>query len=128
MTLDVDLMTQATPLIDRLDGGGMAAIHEASLYILEEQGIQVKLEAALDYLEAAGATIGPADLVTVERSLVEDKVDETPASFTLHAPSPENDLNSGTATRFGHRAMAPRTSGTSRTAGRARQSPTTSCS
>lgn len=95
MPHDVDLATQATPYIDRLDAEGIDAIHEASMFIIEEYGIQVNHETALSYFEDAGATVGDDNLVTVDRSLIEEKVAEAPSSFTLHARNPENDVHVG---------------------------------
>jgi trimethylamine--corrinoid protein Co-methyltransferase len=100
MLADLDLETQATPFIDRLDEDGVAAIHEASLYIIEEYGIQVNHEEARDYFEGAGASIGPNNLITVDRSMIEDKVAEAPEAFTLHARNPENDLEIGAGDTF----------------------------
>lgn len=100
MGLDVDLSTQATPYIDRLDADGIEAIHEASMYIIEEYGIQVNHDEALTYLEEAGASVGEDNLVTADRSLVEDAVAEAPSSFTLHARNPENDLHIGDGDTF----------------------------
>lgn len=95
MSLDVDLETQATPYIDRLDEEARDAIHEASMYIIKELGIQVKHDEAIEYFEEAGATVEEDYLVKADRSLIEDKVAEAPESFTLHARNPENDLEIG---------------------------------
>ncbi len=95
MSLDVDLETQATPFIDRLDEEGADAIHDASMYIIEEYGIQVNHEEALEYLEEAGATIEENNIVKADRTLIEDKVDEAPESFTLHARNPDNNIEIG---------------------------------
>ena len=95
MSIDVDLETQATPFIDRLDEEARDAIHEASMYIIEELGIQVNHEEALEYLEEAGADVGADNLVTADRSLIEDNVEKAPESFTLHARNPENNLDIG---------------------------------
>ncbi|MFB6353704.1 MAG: trimethylamine methyltransferase family protein [Halobacteriales archaeon] len=100
MSLDVDLSSQATPFIDRLDADGVEAIHEASMVIIEEYGIQVNHEDALEYFEAAGATVGEDNLVRADRSLVEDKVAEAPSSFLLHARNPDNDLRVGDGDTF----------------------------
>ncbi len=100
MSLDFDLSTQPTPFIDRLDEDGVEAIHEASMYIIEEFGIQVNHEEALEYLDDAGADIGENNIVRADRSLIEDKVDEAPESFTLHARNPDNDLHIGGGDTF----------------------------
>jgi trimethylamine--corrinoid protein Co-methyltransferase len=100
MSLDVDLETQPTPFIDRLDEEGADAIHEAAMYIIEEYGIQVNHEEGLEYFEEAGATIEEDNIVKADRSLIEDKVAEAPESFTLHARNPENNVEVGGSDTF----------------------------
>ncbi|MGM0372589.1 MAG: trimethylamine methyltransferase family protein [Halobacteriota archaeon] len=100
MSMDFDLETQDTPFIDRLDEEGKEAIHEASMYIIEELGIQVKHDEAIEYFEEAGATIEDDYLVKADRSLIEEKVAEAPESFTLHARNPENNLEIGGGDTF----------------------------
>ena len=95
MSLDIDFETQSTPFIDRLDEEGAEAIHDASMYIIEEHGIQVNHEEALEYFEDAGATIEENNIVKADRTLIEDKVEEAPESFTLHARNPENNVEIG---------------------------------
>ena len=100
MSMEFDLETQDTPFIDRLDEEGMEAIHEASMYIIEELGIQVKHDEAIEYFEEAGATVEDDYLVKADRSLIEDKVAEAPESFTLHARNPDNNLEIGGGDTF----------------------------
>ena len=100
MSMDFDLETQATPYIDRLDEEARDAIHEASMYIIEELGIQVNHDEALEYFEEAGATIGDNNIVKADRSLIEDKVEEAPESFTLHGRNPDNKIEIGGGDTF----------------------------
>ncbi|MDZ7849542.1 MAG: trimethylamine methyltransferase family protein [Halodesulfurarchaeum sp.] len=95
MSLEFDLETQQTPYIDRLDEEARDAIHEASMYIIEELGIQVKHDEAVEYFEEAGATVEDEYLVKADRSLIEENVEKAPESFTLHARNPENNLEIG---------------------------------
>ncbi|MFW5965857.1 MAG: trimethylamine methyltransferase family protein [Halodesulfurarchaeum sp.] len=95
MSMEFDLETQATPFIDRLDEEGRDAIHEASMYIIEELGIQVKHDEAIEYFEEAGATVEGEYLVKADRSLIEDNVEKAPESFTLHARNPDNNIEVG---------------------------------
>ncbi len=86
-----DAETAAGPPLERLDDG-VAAIHEASISILEELGIEVRHARARQLLAAAGAAVGDDDVVRVPRSIVADAVDSAPSRFTLHARNPENDV------------------------------------
>lgn len=100
MSLEFDLETQDTPYIDRLDEEARDAIHEASMYIIEELGIQVKHDEAVEYFEEAGATVEEEYLVKADRSLIEENVEQAPESFTLHARNPDNNLEIGGGDTF----------------------------
>ncbi|MDG5777786.1 trimethylamine methyltransferase family protein [Haloarculaceae archaeon H-GB2-1] len=100
MSMDVDLSTQPTPRIDRLGEEGAQAIHDAAMFIIEEYGIQVNHPEALALLDDAGASVDDDNLVTADRSLVEDAVSGAPSSFTLHARNPDNDIEVGGADPF----------------------------
>ncbi len=67
------------------------AIHEASLTVLETQGIKVLLPAARDLLRAAGAEV-EGEMVRLPRELVLAEVAKAPSSFRLCAPNPARDL------------------------------------
>ncbi len=100
MSVEFDLETQDTPYIDRLDEEARDAIHEASMYIIEELGIQVKHDEAIEYFEEAGATVEEDYLVKADRSLIEENVEKAPESFTLHARNPDNNLEIGGGDTF----------------------------
>lgn len=86
--------TQATPPIDRLDDEGVERIHEASIDILESEGIQVSHDRALELLAEHGATID-GELVTVDRSLVEEALETAPESFVLHGRGDDTSVHVG---------------------------------
>jgi trimethylamine--corrinoid protein Co-methyltransferase len=72
------------------------AIHQASLRILEELGIEFLGDRALDLLARAGAAVDrERRLVRFDRGLVEALVGAAPASFTLTARNPERSVAVG---------------------------------
>ena len=71
-------------------------IHNASMQILEEIGIDFWDEEALDCWEAAGARVDREDRhVWMDRNLVLEAVAKAPAKFTLHARNPAHTLQIG---------------------------------
>ncbi len=79
--------------LDLMDHQQVQAIDQASRYILEKIGIKMPLPAALDLLEAAGATVDRSrSLVFIPPDLVDRTLHYAPAHFTLCARDPKNDL------------------------------------
>ena len=71
-------------------------IHEASMYILEEVGIDFLDDEALDLWEAAGARVDrDSRHVWIGRGIVTEALEKAPAEFTLHARNPEHTLTVG---------------------------------
>lgn len=83
------------PSLDRLTEEGEEAIHEASIRILENIGVQLNHEEAIEVLVENGAEEVGENVVTVPRDLIEESVERAPSSFTLHARNPENDVTVG---------------------------------
>ncbi|GGH29205.1 methyltransferase [Alsobacter metallidurans] len=74
----------------------LEAIHEASLTVLEEIGMDFLHEGARALLRDAGADVDPASQrVRLPRALVESRIGLAPRSFTLHARNPERTLQIG---------------------------------
>ncbi len=98
--------------IDVLSADQIEAIHEASLRILEEQGIEFLDQEALGILKAAGAEVTAGSTrVRFDRGLVLDSVAKTPSEVTLHARDPERNLTfGGNHINFGTVASAPNVS------------------
>ena len=68
-------------------------IHDVSLRVLEEIGIEFLSERALDLLAAAGARVDRSDkLVRFDRGLVAELLAKAPASVTLTPRNPERRL------------------------------------
>jgi trimethylamine--corrinoid protein Co-methyltransferase len=66
-------------------------IHEASLTILEQTGVQVEEPEALELFAEAGADVAE-NRVRLPRSLVEDAIDEAPSRMVLAGRDPKHDL------------------------------------
>ena len=84
-------------------------IHQESLRVLEEIGIEVLHHGARVILKKEGAIVDEAtQRVRFPRELVESKIGLAPKSFILHARNPENNVVIGeNAVAFGSVASAP---------------------
>src|SRR3546814_10914316 len=72
------------------------AIHEASLRVLEEVGMDFLHPEALAILKQAGAAVeAGTNRVRFDRGLVLDRLKTAPARFTLHARNPERSVRMG---------------------------------
>jgi len=86
------LQTPYAPL-EALDAEGLEAIHQTSMRILEEIGMDFLHPEALEILRAGGAEVEPgSSRVRFDRHLVELAVTQAPAEFTLHARNPERSV------------------------------------
>lgn len=71
----------------------LEAIHQASLTVLEEIGINFLLPEAREILARAGAQVAPdGPRVRFDRGLIEQALESAPTRFTLHARNPDHDL------------------------------------
>ncbi len=82
------------PLYEVLDAEGVELIHEESMKILEEAGIDFRDEEALDYWKVAGAAVD-GQRVRIPRTLLLGLVAQAPEEFTLHARNPERSVRIG---------------------------------
>ena len=72
------------------------AIHRASLTILEEIGVDMRLPEARALLADAGADVRPGEeRVRFDRSFVDSMMAEAPSEFVLHARNPDHDVTFG---------------------------------
>ena len=79
--------------IDVLDPERLEKIHDASLRILEELGLEFLSEEALAILAKAGADVDRSTkCVRFDRGLVADHVAKAPREFTLHARNPARNV------------------------------------
>ena len=78
------------PPVEVLSTDQVEAIHHASLRVLEEIGIEVLNDAALDRFRRAGANVDTAaQRVRLDRGLIEQALATAPPSFTLNPRNPE---------------------------------------
>lgn len=81
------------PPLEILEPGQVEQIHQASMTILEEVGLDFFDEEALDILARAGAKVDRgARHAWLDRGLVMEAVGQAPSSFTWHARNPERSL------------------------------------
>jgi trimethylamine--corrinoid protein Co-methyltransferase len=89
------------PPMEIISGDEVEAIHEASLIVLEEIGMDFMLPEARDLLKGAGARI-EGERVRFDRHMVEELISTAPENFTFHARNPENSFQvGGRAMTFG---------------------------
>ncbi|HEY5598129.1 MAG TPA: trimethylamine methyltransferase family protein, partial [Kiloniellales bacterium] len=98
--------------IEVLSADQIEAIHDASLRILEEIGMDFLHSEALDILAKGGAKMAAgSQRVRFDRGLIEEAVGRAPASFTLHARNPAHNLTmGGNAINFATVGSAPNAS------------------
>ena len=70
-------------------------IHDASMTILEQLGIEVMGQQALDLFKAAGADVDANGIVRMDRALVMQCISTAPAQFTLMPRNSANALQVG---------------------------------
>ncbi|MFQ5985663.1 MAG: trimethylamine methyltransferase family protein, partial [Alphaproteobacteria bacterium] len=82
--------------IEVLNEDQVEAIHLASLRLLEETGMEVLSNQALDALSGAGAEVDHANRrVRFDHGLVEEAVGRAPRAFTLHPRNPARSVTLG---------------------------------
>ena len=90
------LLHNPFPPIEVLSADQVETIHEASLGILRDVGVEVLGDRALDILARAGARVDRANRrVRVDPALTEELVAHTPGEFRLHARNPAWTLDFG---------------------------------
>ncbi len=96
--------TALTPLSD----DQIEDIHIASMRLLEEQGIEVMGELALQKFRQAGADVSETGLVRMDRELVMQTIQTAPSSFDWKPRNPLNTIHvGGNAINFGLVSGAP---------------------
>ncbi len=81
--------------VEPLDAEQLEMIHEASLQLLEQCGVEVLGERALALFRKAGADVDPDGKVCLDRELVMRCLGTVPGAFNLHARSPARDIRVG---------------------------------
>jgi len=98
--------------IEALDTEALDLIHDASMRILEDIGLEILNEKALALWEQDGARVDwDTQRVYLDRNRLMELIETVPAEFTLHAPNPErNRLIGRNAINFTTVASAPNSS------------------
>ncbi|HEY7690168.1 MAG TPA: trimethylamine methyltransferase family protein [Dongiaceae bacterium] len=98
--------------VEVLSADHLEAIHQTSLRILEEHGVEFLDSESLGLLKAAGADAqAGSNLVRFDRGLIAESIAKAPAEFTLHARNPQRNLTmGGNNINFGSVASAPNVS------------------
>ena len=82
------------PLYEVLNAEGEELIHDASMKILEEVGIEFRDDEAIEYWKDAGAEVN-GYRVRIQREMLLDLVDKAPEEFTLHGRIPQRTVEVG---------------------------------
>ncbi len=95
------------PLYELLPEEALEMVHDGSMRILEEVGIEFRYEPAIDVWRTAGADVGVVDgsntRVRIPRELLMELIGKAPSQFTLHARNPIQSVEIGGK----HLAMSP---------------------
>lgn len=95
--------------VDMISADELESIHEASLRVLQEIGLDVLHVEARELMRAAGADVRPGEeRVRLDGDMIMERMASAPESFTLHARNPAHDLQiGGDAMAFCMVASAP---------------------
>ncbi|RUU49596.1 methyltransferase, partial [Mesorhizobium sp. M2C.T.Ca.TU.009.01.2.1] len=87
------------PPMALLSAGQIEAIHQASMHILENFGIEVMSARALSLFERAGAKVDHGSMnVRIDRGMVEEALRSTRSTYTLMPRNPNNAIHLGGST------------------------------
>jgi len=84
-------ITREIPLYELINAEGVELLHEQSMTILEEIGIDFRDEPALKLWREAGAEV-KGQRVRIARELLLEKLALTPSQYTQHARNPERNV------------------------------------
>jgi trimethylamine---corrinoid protein Co-methyltransferase len=81
--------------LDPLDEEQLEFIHDISLRILEEEGVEVMGEQALNLFRKAGANVDENGVVRIDRDLVLENIAKAPAQYQVSSRNPDNAVEVG---------------------------------
>ena len=103
-------VTRMFPPMQIVSADEIESIHQASLQVLSEIGMDFTLPQARDMLKAAGADV-QGERVRFDPAMIEDLMKSAPSEFTFHARNPENSQRlGGSNMAFGTVASPPNAS------------------
>ncbi len=89
-------LKNSRPRTELLSADQIEAIHNASLTVLEEIGMDIILPEARERMKAAGAHVtAGSERVRFDRDLILDMIASVPKGFTLHARNPLRNVEMG---------------------------------
>ncbi len=81
-------LVRNTPLYEILSAEGVEIVHDASMRILEQIGIEFRDAEALEIWRRAGAEVS-GERVRIDRDFLMGLIEQVPESYTLHGRNPE---------------------------------------
>ncbi len=93
--LDKKVLRNRFAPIEALDEEQLEFIHDISLRILEEEGIEVMGEQPLQLFRRAGASVDDGGVVRIDRNLLLETVAQAPETFTVTPRNPEQAMQVG---------------------------------
>ncbi len=87
-------LTRKIPAYEILQTDGIEKIHDASMQILEELGIEFRDNEALQLWKDAGAEVA-GQRVRIDRNLLMNLISTIPSEFDLHARNPDRSVRVG---------------------------------
>ncbi len=81
--------------LEALDEEQLEFVHDVSMRIVEEEGIEVLGDMALDLFRQAGASVDAQGVVRMDRALLLDTVAQAPETFAVTPRNPEQTLEVG---------------------------------
>ncbi|MBL0372101.1 trimethylamine methyltransferase family protein [Rhizobium sp. KVB221] len=89
-------LTNTRPKTELLSADQIEAIHNASLTVLEEIGMDIMLPEAREIMKAHGARVTPgSERVRFDRGLIMDMIATVPKEFTLYSRNPLRNVQMG---------------------------------
>lgn len=93
--IDRKLLRNRFAPLEALDAEQLEFIHNVSLRIVEEEGVEVMGDQALDQFRRAGASVDEKGVVRMDRALLLETVAQAPESFDVVTRNPEQTLKVG---------------------------------
>ena len=100
--LERKILRNRFPPLEALDEEQLEFVHDVSMRIVEEEGIEVLGDMALDLFRRAGASVDAQGVVRMDRALLLETVARAPEQFEVTQRNPENTiLIGGNVINFG---------------------------
>ena len=80
------------PAAEVVSADELEMIHDASLRVLEEIGLRIQNQTAIDLLRHAGAIVGEGQNVRIGREIIAQALTTVPPRFTLHSRNPAHNI------------------------------------